>query len=104
MSEPPLRIDGNGDRYNHRIGNDDYVQPRALFNLFDGAQKAPLYSNYAAAMGGGVPDEIIERQCAHLDKVHPDYGRGVREAVAKARKDAANAVPVTDKTPQHAAE
>jgi catalase len=103
VSEPPLRIGGSADRYNHRIGNDDYVRPRALFNLFDDAQKARLFSNYAAAMGG-VPDEIVERQCAHLDKVHPDYGRGVREAVAKARKDAANAVPVTDKTPQHAAE
>jgi hypothetical protein len=28
----------------------------------------------------------------------------VRAAVARAKDDAANAVPVTDKTPQHAAE
>ncbi len=103
VQEPPLRIDGNADRYNHREGNDDFGQPRALFNLFDDGQKARLFSNIAAAMGG-VPEEIVERQCRLFDQVHPDYGRGVREAVRKAAEDAANAVPVTDKTPQHAAE
>jgi catalase len=101
VEEPPLRIDGDADRYNHREGNDDFGQPRALFNLFDDGQKARLFSNIAAAMGG-VPDEIVERQCRLFDQVHPDYGRGVREAVRKAADDAANAVPVTDKTPQHA--
>jgi catalase len=25
--EPPLKISGDADRYNHRIGNDDYTQP-----------------------------------------------------------------------------
>jgi catalase len=103
VQEPPLRISGDADRYNHRVGNDDFSQPRALFTLFDADQKARLFANYAAAMGG-VPDAILERQFALLDQVHPDYGRGVREAVARSRDDAANAVPVTDKTPQHAAE
>ena len=79
-------------RYNHRIGNDDFSQPRALFNLFDAGQKARLFSNYAAAMGG-VPDAIVERQCRLLDQVHPDYGRGVREAVARGRADDAEGDP-----------
>ncbi|MCT8999742.1 catalase KatA [Chelativorans intermedius] len=78
--EPPLRISGDADRYNHRIGNDDYSQPRALFNLFDEGQKNRLFNNIAAAMAG-VPGEIIERQLAHFDKVHPDYGNGVRKAL-----------------------
>ena len=85
------------------IGNDDFSQPRALFNLFDDGQKARLFANYAAAMGG-VPDAIVERQCRLLDQVHPDYGRGVREAVARSRADAPKAIPVTEDTPQHAAE
>jgi catalase len=101
VEEPPLRISGDADRYNHREGNDDFGQPRALFSLFDDGQKARLFSNIAAAMGG-VPDEIVERQCRLFDQVHPDYGRGVREAVRKAADDAANALPITDKTPQHA--
>jgi len=81
--EPPLKISGDADRYNHRIGNDDYSQPRALFNLFDKAQKERLFSNLAAAMGG-VPDFILERQFAHFDRIAPEYGDGVRSAVKKA--------------------
>jgi catalase len=101
--EPPLKISGDADRYNHRIGNDDYSQPRALFNLFDEGQKNRLFSNIAAAMDG-VPGEIIERQLAHFDKVHPDYGNGVRKALKEAHGYEPNAVPVTGNTPQRAAE
>jgi len=100
VQEPPLRISGDASRYNHREGNDDFSQPRALFNLFNADEKARLFANYASAMTG-VPDAILERQCALLDQVHPDYGAGVRAAVAR---DAANAIPVTDDTAPHAAE
>ena len=58
--EPPLKISGDAERYNHRIGNDDFGQPRALFNLFDAGQKKRLFSNIAEAMAG-VPDVIVER-------------------------------------------
>ncbi|PTM98349.1 catalase KatA [Mycoplana dimorpha] len=81
--EPPLKISGDMDRYDHRIGNDDYSQPRALFNLFDAGQKARLFSNIAAAMAG-VPGEIVERQLAHYKLVHPDYEAGVRAALKAA--------------------
>ena len=81
IQEPPLRIVGDADRYNHRDGNDDYSQPRALWNLFDDAQKGRLYDNYAAAMEG-VPDEIIERQMVHFRLIDPAYEQGVRAARA----------------------
>jgi catalase len=29
------------------------------------------------------PAEIVERQAALFDRVHPEYGKGVREAVAR---------------------
>ena len=104
VQEPPLRISGDATRYDHRVGNDDFSQPRALFDLFDEAQRARLFSNIAAAMGG-VPDTIVERQCKLLDQVHPDYGRGVRAAVARAKADdPPKAISVTEETPQHAAE
>ncbi|ARU87076.1 catalase [Pseudomonas sp. M30-35] len=79
-AEPPLPLEGDADRFDHRQGNDDYSQPRALFNLFDEGQKQRLFSNIAAAMGG-VPDFIVERQLAHFDQVHADYGNGVRQAL-----------------------
>lgn len=74
--EPPLKISGDADRYNHRIGNDDYSQPRALFRLFNAEQKQRLFSNLAAAMQG-VPLEIVKRQVAHFYRVDPEYGLGV---------------------------
>jgi catalase len=80
FAEPPLKISGDADRYNHREGNDDYSQPRALFNLFDEGQKARLFSNIADAMRG-VPEVIVERQLGHFEKVHPDYAAGVRRAI-----------------------
>lgn len=77
--EPPLRIDGDADRYNHREGNDDFGQVKALFDLFDESQRDRLFSNIAAAMGG-VPDSIIKRQIALFSRVDPAYGAGVAKA------------------------
>jgi catalase len=76
VQEPPLGIDGDADRYDHRAGNDDFVQPRALWSLFDAAQCDRLYSNIAAAMQG-VPEAIVQRQLALFARIHPDYGAGV---------------------------
>ena len=81
VKEPPLRISGDADRYDHRAGNDDFTQPAALFRLFDEAQKQRLFANIAAAMAG-VPQNIIERQLALFDRVDPAYGAGVRAALA----------------------
>lgn len=82
FAEPPLAVSGAADRYDHRVGNDDYSQPRALFALFDAGQKARLCANIAESMQG-VPQFIIDRQLGHFEKVHPDYAAGVRAALAK---------------------
>lgn len=78
--EPPLKISGDADRYNHRDGNDDYRQPGDLFRLMTPDQKQQLISNIKAAMDG-VPVEIIKRQLVHFYKADPDYGKGVAAAV-----------------------
>lgn len=85
FAEPPLKISGDADRYDHRIGNDDYTQPGNLFRLFNDEQKARLFSNFADAMYG-IPQFIIDRQLAHFDKADPAYGQGVREALLKKAK------------------
>jgi catalase len=79
-AEPPLRISGDADRYDHRAGNDDFSQPRALFRLFSAEQKQRLFSNYAEAMQG-VPEAIVERQLALFAQVDPEYAEGVRAAI-----------------------
>lgn len=80
-AEPPLKISGDGERYNHREGNDDYTQTGNLFRMFDDGQKQRLFSNIAAAMEG-VPKEIIDKQIAHFSKADPEYGEGVRKATS----------------------
>ena len=80
FEEPPLAISGNATRYSHRDGNDDFIQPRNLFTLFNTEQKTHLYSNIAEAMQG-VKLHIIERQLSLFDKIDKEYGDGVRAAL-----------------------
>ena len=80
FNEPPLKISGDADRYNHREGNDDYTQPGNLFRLFNAEQKQRLFNNTADAMKG-TSSEVIERQLGHLEKADPAYAEGVRKAV-----------------------
>lgn len=84
VAEPPLRISGDAERYDHRKGNDDFSQPRALFHLFDDGQKQRLFSNYASAMHD-VPIEIIRRQLALFAQIDPAYEAGVAKALGLER-------------------
>ena len=69
-------MSGDADRYDHRVGNDDYTQPGDLFRLMDDNQKEQLISNLAEAMQG-VPQRIKVRQLVHFYKADPAYGNGV---------------------------
>ncbi len=80
FAEPPLRISGDADRYNHRDGNDDYTQPGNLFRLMTPDQQQRLFKNIATAMVG-VPEEIIQRQLQHFHKAEPRYAEGVAKAL-----------------------
>jgi catalase len=82
FAEPPLRISGDANRYNHREGNDDYTQPGNLFRLMSDHQKQQLFQNIAEAMEG-IPAFIIERQLGHFAKADPAYAEGVRRALSK---------------------
>lgn len=83
--DPQQAVGAVADRFDHREDDDYYSQPRALFRLFDDAQKGRLFGNIAASMQG-VPDDVAERQIAHFDKIDPAYAQGViaaRKALAK---------------------
>lgn len=78
--EPALEILGDANRYDHNINNDNYSQVRELFNLMSEYQKEQLFNNIAESMSG-VPNEIIQRQLTHFEKVSPDYSNGVKKAL-----------------------
>ena len=78
--EPPLRISGDADRYDHREGNDDYSQAGNLFRLMTGEEQGRLMDNLARAMRA-VPKDILRRQVAHFFRADPDYGAGMSRRV-----------------------
>jgi len=80
FKEPPLKIDGDADRYDHREGNDDFTQAGNLYRLMPEDEKKRLYKAIAGAMAG-VPKEIIERQLKHFEKADPGYAKGVKKAL-----------------------
>ncbi len=86
--EPPLKIAGDADHYDHRAGNDDYTQAGNLFRLMSEKQKAALMDNIAGAMAG-VPEHIVQRQLGHFTKADPAYGEGVAMRLGVRRLEAA---------------
>jgi len=86
VKEPPLKIIGNADRYNHHDGNDDYRQAGDLFRLLSTVQKERLFDNIKAAMDG-APTEIVRRQVSLFYRADPDYGAGVATRMGLAVSD-----------------
>ena len=78
FKEPPLKISGDADRYDHREGNDDYTQAGNLYRLLPPDQKDRLHKALANAMRG-VRQDIVERQLGHFAKADPAYAEGVRK-------------------------
>jgi catalase len=72
-AEPPLKISGNVDRYDHRDGNDDYSQAGALFRLMSPAEQDRLMDAIADALRS-VPEFIQRRQVRHFAKADAAYG------------------------------
>ena len=64
-AEPPLALEGAADRYDHRLGNDDYTQAGNLFRLLGAGQQQRLFINLAESMLG-VPEHILSEQLRAL--------------------------------------
>ena len=74
--EPPLRISGDADRYDHRQGNDDFTQAGDLFRMMSPEEQTRLINTIVNAMQR-VPKEIQCRQIGHFYRADPAYGAGV---------------------------
>ena len=107
VAEPPLKIDGDADRYDPADPDADYVQPRALYaEVLSDDERKRLHLNMARAMAP-CSDSVKERWYAVLGKVSPDYEAGVRKAaddLEAGNIDDYPGIPVTDDTPVRAAE
>jgi catalase len=83
FSEPPLGIgETTARRWNHREDTDYFSQPRRLFEMMGAEQRQKLFDNTARAIRG-ASRVVVERHIANCMSCHPDYGKGVTDAVAR---------------------
>lgn len=71
--EPPLPLQGDADRFDHREDKDYYAQAGDLYRLMDIQARKRLVDNIIAAMRD-VPMAIQQRQVAHFLKADTEYG------------------------------
>lgn len=85
--EPPLSLDGAADHWNHRVDDDYYSQPGALFRLMTSAQKEALFNNTARELSH-VSEPIRTLHIDHCSKADPAYGAGVAQALERIFREA----------------
>jgi catalase len=82
--EPALKIDGAADHWNHRVDEDYYSQPGALFRLMSPGQRLALFENTARSLGR-ASQEVQLRHIDNCTKADPAYGRGIAAALEENR-------------------
>jgi catalase len=80
FKEPPLTLEGAADHWNHRVDEDYYSQPGALFRLMSPAQQKVLFENTARSIAD-APKEVKIRHIGNCLKADPAYGKGVADAI-----------------------
>jgi len=80
FQEPPLKVTGDIDRYDHQKGNDNYTQAGNLYRLINDSQKTQLIDNIVSSMKN-IPKTIQIRQIAHFSMADKDYGDRVAKAL-----------------------
>jgi catalase len=68
------------DRYDHRQGNDDFIQAGELFRLLAPDAQQRLIHNIVMSMKG-VPRDIQARQIRHFLEADVRYGRGIMDGL-----------------------
>ncbi|APR37574.1 catalase [Paraburkholderia sp. SOS3] len=82
LQEPALPIEGGAAHWDHRVDDDHFSQPGDLFRLMSKTQQQALFDNTARQMEA-VQTHIRERHILNCSRADPDYGAGIREALAK---------------------
>jgi catalase len=80
LSEPALAIEGDAAHWDHRVDEDYFSQPGALFRLMLPEQKQVLYENTARQLGAAAK-HIRQAYIANCSKADPAYGAGVERAI-----------------------
>src|SRR4030042_495056 len=80
FAEPPLKLEGDAGRWNHREDTDYYTQPGLLFRLMKPEQQKALFENTARDISV-APKEIKIKHISNCLKANKAYGVGVAKAM-----------------------
>jgi catalase len=81
LAPPSLDVAGMAARHEYKLGDIDFVQPKALYeNVMTDEAREHLIGNIVAHLGG-AQEGIQLRQTALFYKVTPDYGTRVAEGL-----------------------
>ena len=83
VKEPPLRINGDADRYtSYPLDDEDYYgQPKQFWTkVLDDTGRRHLVENIVESMSDS-PERIQQAMLKHWYKVHEDFGRGVAQGL-----------------------
>jgi catalase len=75
-----LSLEGAADHWNHRVDDDYYSQPGALFRLMTPAQQQLLFENTARELKN-VSEPIRKLHIEHCAKADPADGAGIAKAL-----------------------
>jgi len=80
-AEPPVGLEGTGDRHPQELTDDDFVQPGELYRrVMSDTDREHLVGNIVAHLGN-AQKRLQLRQTALFFKVDPDYGRRVAQGL-----------------------
>jgi catalase len=89
LAEPRLSLSGAAGHWDHRVDDDYFSQPGALFRLMSQSARQALFENTARSIRE-ASTAVQARHIAHCTQADPAYGAGVRAAIeALARRSAA---------------
>ena len=79
LAEPPMRLDGEADRYS-RYGQDDYTQAGNLYRILPEDEKGRLISNIVGTLSQAT-NEVQVSMVEHFTQADADYGQRIAEAL-----------------------
>lgn len=83
-AEPPLRIDGDADRYAYDSDeNSDFVQAGNLYRLMSAKERKDLVSNIVGSLKN-AEKMIQDLQVSHFKKADAEYGEEVEKGLGTA--------------------
>jgi len=78
--EPPLRLDGEADRYS-RYNQDDFTQAGNLYRILPEEEKVRLISNICGTLSQTTLN-VQQTMVEHFTKADADYGQRIKQALA----------------------